>query len=996
MKSRNYFLRKRVTLPSFVMLISSVFSLFGEETNSEKGKVFWKEEAKPLLEQNCWECHGAKARIKGKLRLTTREGILGGGETGSAVDLKVPEKSLLLEMVSYKDEHHEMPPDGKQLKNEEVAILEKWIRLGLPFAPEDEIPGNEEENLSQWDNTVVNERTMAHWAYVKPKRLELPKLKKHKASHPIDHFILAKLESAGIDPNPLASKEALLRRASYDLTGLSPNEEDMDAFLDDKSKDAFEKAIDRLLASQQYGEKWGRHWLDLVRYAETNGYERDGDKSMAWRYRDYVIKAFNENKPYDRFVQEQLAGDELPDADADSITATGFHRLGIWDDEPADRKLARYDYLDDILRTTGEVFLGMTVGCARCHEHKIDPLPLKDYYSMLAFFANVSNHGKGKANLVKVESFSGNGQFQKQFDQWKKREDDLRKQLDKIEKDFLDELTLRQPEIKVKKPGNNAKVKQNVILHDARTGQVNWNYLNKKPEAHWFEIAYNDSKWETGKGGFGSKGAPGAIVRTEWHNQEIWLRTSFRLAAIPNNLSLNVHHDEDVEIYLNGKLIKKLGGHVNKYETHDVTKEVADVLQTGKNVLAVHCRQTGGGQYVDVGVTTSDQYADLASLMRKFGKDYIGDSALKSHKRVTRDLAGHASQKPSASKYEVMAVGESGNNVTRVLRRGNPLLEGDVVELGFPSVLRPPAAVVPVEYKTPRTSGRRRVLAEWITSKDNPLSARVMMNRLWQFHFGRGIVRTSSDFGFQGIKPTHPELLDWLSTEFMARDWNLKAMHKLIMTSQAYQRSSAPKASAYDKDPLNNFFWRFDMRRLTAEEVRDAVLAARGTINLDIGGPSVTPPLPDVILATASRKGAGWGKSTTEQANRRSVYVKVKRSMQMPILINHDMADTDSTCPVRFSTTVPTQSLNMLNGKFMNDSAKLFAKRIREEAGDAPAAQVAHAFQIAFARKPTDKEIAGGLAMMKEISEKANLSQEVALERFALFTLNLNEFVFLD
>ncbi len=997
MISRN-FIKISVTVSSIgLSWLSFAIMLPGAEPNSAEALAFWQKEAKPLLQQNCWKCHGAKERIKGDLRLTTRDGVLNGGEIGPSVNLEKPEASLLLEMISYKDEDHEMPPLGK-LKEDEIKIFEKWIQLGLPFDPKDEIHGKEDghEETTEGGNTKVNERTMAHWSYLKPKRTELPEVKDKSAKHPIDRFILSKLESAGLKPNPLAAKEALLRRAYYNLIGLAPGPDQVNEFLADKSPDAYEKVIDELLNSPQYGEKWGRHWLDLVRYAETNGYERDSEKPNVWRYRDYVIRAFNQNKPYDRFVQEQLAGDELPDKDADSITATGFHRLGIWDDEPADRKLARYDYLDDILRTTSDVFLGMSVGCARCHDHKIDPIPTKDYYSLLSFFANVSNHGKGGTNLVKVESFSGNGQFQGQYDQWKKREDDLRKQLEKIEKKFLDELAKRQPEIKVSKPGKNTKVKQNVLLHDARTGQVNWNYTTKKPENHWFEIAYDDAKWETGKAGFGSKGTPGSVVRTEWRTPEIWLRTSFRLGSVPNNLSLNVHHDEDVSIYLNGKLIKKLSGHVSKYETHDVSKEAADVLQTGKNVIAVHCRQTSGGQYVDVGVATSDNYADLASLMRKFGKDYVGDAAVKSYRRIEKDLTNHSAKKPSASKYDVMAVAESGNNVIKVLRRGNPVLEGDVVQPAFPSVLRPPEAIIPDDYKTPRTSGRRRVLAEWITSKENPVSARVMMNRVWQHHFGRGIVRSTSDFGFQGIEPTHPELLDWLATEFMAKDWDIKAMHKLLMTSQAYQRSSAPSKVNFEKDPINDLFWRFDMRRLTAEEVRDSVLGACGTLNLKPGGPSITPPLPRIVLATASRIGAGWGKSSPDESNRRSVYVKVKRSMQMPILINHDMADMDTSCPVRFTTTVPTQSLNMLNGKFMNDSAKLFAKRLRDEAGDDPAAQVAHALQITFSRKPADKEIAAGLAMIKDIQQKADLSKEVALERFALLALNLNEFIYLD
>ena len=977
-----------ILVPAFVL--SKV--LWSEEKFSADALEFWKKEAKPLLEQNCWKCHGAKERIKGDLRLTTREGVLKGGEIGPSVDLEKPEASLLLKMVSYKDEDHEMPPIGK-LKDEEIAILSKWIQLGLPFAPEDEIKGKDEHHKPlALDNTQVNDRTMAHWSYVRPKRHELPE--GTGASHPIDRFILARLKEEGLKPNPPASKTALLRRAHYDLTGLPPSPDEVEEFLSDKSNDAYEKVIDGLLSSPRYGEKWGRHWLDLVRYAETNGYERDGDKPQAWRFRDYVIKAFNDNKPYDRFIQEQLAGDELPDANAESITATGFHRLGIWDDEPADRALARYDYLDDILRTSSEVFLGMTIACARCHDHKIDPIPTKDYYSMLAFFANVSPHGKGGTNLRTVESYKGNEAYDNQLAAWKKREEDIRKKLETIEKDFLEELTLRQPGIKVLKPGQKGKILP--LLRDARAGESVWNYSFKKPENHWFEIAYDDSKWEAGKAGFGTKGTPGSIVRTTWSTKEIWLRTSFRLAAIPNNLQLTLHHDEDAKVYLNGKLILERGGYVSKYETHDVTKSAADVLQTGKNVIAVYCRQTSGGQYVDVGLGTSDAGADLTFLMRKFGKDYVGETAFKNFNRLNRDLVNHANQKPAASKFQVMSVAESGNRVTKVLRRGNPVLEGDVVEPAFPSVLRPPVATIPAEYKIQRSSGRRRVLAEWITSKDNPTTARVMMNRVWQHHFGRGIVRTTSDFGFQGSKPTHPKLLDWLATEFMARDWNLKAMHKFLMTSDAYKRSSAPNDEAFVKDPLNNRLWRFDMRRLTAEEVRDSVLAARGNLNFKMGGPSITPPLPQMVLATASRPGAGWGKSSPEESNRRSVYVKVKRSMHMPILINHDQADTDSSCPVRFVTTVPTQSLNMFNGKFMNDSAKTFARRLQAEAGDEPAEQVAHAFNIIFSRSPSKNEIDAGLAMLDDMSKSANLSKEVALERFALLALNLNEFIYLD
>jgi hypothetical protein len=308
-------------------------------------------------------------------------------------------------------------------------------------------------------------------------------------------------------------------------------------------------------------------------------------------------------------------------------------------------------------------------------------------------------------------------------------------------------------------------------------------------------------------------------------------------------------------------------------------------------------------------------------------------------------------------------------------------------------VLSPPE---PVISKLAKSSGRRTSLAEWIGSKDNPISARVMVNRIWQYHFGRGIVESSSDFGFQGTPPTHPKLLDWLAIQFMESGWNIKDMHRLIMSSEAYKRSSKPNDLALQKDPLNQSLWRYDMRRLTSEEVRDAVLAACGTINLQLGGPSVTPPVPDIILAGSSIKGKGWGASTPEQANRRSVYVKVMRSMQVPLLLNHDMADTDSTCPVRFNTTVPTQALNMLNGKFMNDAAKSFANRLRTEAGKEPSKQVEHALKLIFSRTPQTEEINAGVEMMKNMKSKFSLSHDEALDRFALLALNLNEFVYLD
>ena len=943
---------------------------------------FWSKEIKPLLEQNCWKCHGVD-KVRAELILTTREGILEGGEVGPAVDLENPSASLLLQMVSYKDEYHQMPPIGK-LSQDEIDALGKWVAMGLPFPKDDEIePKTTHSHVS---TTEVNETTKSHWAFKKPVLPKIPDSPAH--ANPIDRFIHAKLAEHNMPANPKAGDHTLIRRAYYDLTGLPPSPEEVAEYVSDKQPDKFSSLVDQLLKSPHYGEKWGRHWLDLVRYAETNGYERDGDKPQAWRFRDYVIDSFNQNKPYDQFILEQLAGDEIENPSAAAITATGFHRLGIWDDEPADRVLARYDYLDDIVRTTTEVFLGMTVGCARCHDHKIDPIPTKDYYSMLSFFANITPHGKREENIVEVKDSIGNISYKNEIKVWNRLRNHLQRHIFEFEEKFLAKYDSDSFNIKSKK----VRAQPIILINDARGDGNQWNYTERKPAQEWTEVGFNDNDWNTGKGGFGKVG-PKEKVGTEWVTSDIWLRTTFRLASIPKTLRVTLRHDEDVEVYLNGKLVFQNTGLFSKYETHDISQESADVLQTGKNVVAVHCSNTVGGQFIDLGLECFEEAVNHAELIRQYADRLMGEELYKQYKNRIRELGRHLPTKPKSDYYKALSVSEKGEQVTKILRRGNPALEGEEVLPAFPAVLSPPD---PVIQKLPKSSGRRTALAKWIGSKDNPISARVMINRIWQYHFGRGIVRSSSDFGYQGDLPTHPKLLDWLAIQFMESGWDIKAMHRLIMSSNAYKRSSMPNDKALAQDPLNHSFWRYDMRRLTSEEVRDSVLNACGTINLEMGGQSVTPPVPDIILAGSSVKGKGWGSCTPEQANRRSVYVKVMRSMQMPLLINHDMADTDSTCPVRFNTTVPTQALNMLNGKFMNDSAKAFANRLRNEGGKEMQDHVRNALRIVFSRTPKNKEINAGINMMKEMMENFNLSEEEALDRFALLALNLNEFVYLD
>ncbi|MEM7312092.1 MAG: DUF1549 and DUF1553 domain-containing protein, partial [Planctomycetota bacterium] len=645
-------------------------------------------------------------------------------------------------------------------------------------------------------------------------------------------------------------KRTLVRRAYYDLTGLPPSPEQVQAFLDDESPNAYEKLLDELLASKHYGEKWGRHWLDLVRYAESNSYERDGTKPFVWKYRDYVIRSFNEDKPYDQFIVEQLAGDEVDSSVADNIIATGYYRLGRWDDEPVDHKQAWFDDMDDVLKTTTESFLGLTVGCARCHDHKIDPVPQADYYRFLSFFRGVQRYGIRGGDTVTRQSTRLLG---------------------------TDEETA----------ANEKAVKEH--KHSLRDTE---HRLRKIEE----------------------------LVKKDF---------------------IDVEHEEFKHQMNRVPLVKKRVG-----------KKIGDKEFTQQQ---------------------ADEYATLT------------DKRAELRKNPPRELE------------RALCVTEKGSEVpsTFVQIRGNAHAEGEQVEPGFPSVLSPPEPSITTPANR-KSSGRRLALASWIVQPDNPLTARVMVNRIWQHHFGRGIVRSSSDFGFQGTAPTHPKLLDWLAMELVEGGWKLKRLHKIIMLSDTYCMTSTARSDALAADPINNLFWRYNMRRLTAEEVRDSVLAVNGTLNKDrMFGPSIYPKLAKEVLHGQSRPGAGWGNSSPEDLARRSVYIHIKRSLPVPLMASFDVADPDSPCPVRFNTVQPTQALAMINSKFINDEAAKMASYVEKQQSDDLDKQIETVLWRVTQRKPTDLEVTRGRDFVKLLKDSGNDDRK-AMQLFCVVALNLNEFLYLD
>ncbi|MBL8830608.1 MAG: PSD1 domain-containing protein [Planctomycetaceae bacterium] len=794
--------------------------------------IDFRRDIQPLLASRCYKCHGPST-AEGGLRLDDRTAALKPADSGKhAVVPSKPQESELLKRTSASDESERMPPDGKPLTAAQIALLRDWIAQGAEFRN--------------------------HWAFEPVTRPTPPTVKQQTwVKNPIDAFVLHGLEHAGLQPAPPADPVTLIRRITFDLTGLPPTPAEVDEWqeklkaesrkLGDQVSshdsaafsDQLSALVDKLLDSPRYGERWARHWLDLVRYADTNSFERDGVKPNAWKYRDYVIRSFNDDKPYDRFIKEQLAGDEFPQPTIDALTATGYYRLGLWDDEPADRKLARYDELDDILSTTSQVFLGLTLGCARCHEHKIDPIPQRDYYSMLAFIHEVPSYGTRSTQGMASQSDVSPPEIVAQHIQKEERKRRVEKELRDIE----------------------------------RAGIV--------------KMSSEDQRKSEGGG---------------------------RRKLL----------EEKLRDYLDAEQWKQYG------ELQAELKQIEQLqLPPRETVLAV---------------------------------------------------AYEAKQAPE----------------TFIWQRGNPHVPGAKVEPAFLTVLGGETPRIAPSSAAAKTTGRRTALANWLASDKNPLTARVMVNRVWQFHFGRGLVRSSSNFGYASTPPTHPELLDWLASEFMRNGWKLKDLHKLIVLSNTYRMSSHANATALAKDPTNDRLWRFDMRRLSAEEMRDAMLAVTGQLNLAMFGPGVRPEISAEVLAGQSNPGSGWAVSPKAEQNRRSIYVHVKRSLILPLLADFDFCDTDTSCAVRFSTTQPTQALGMINGKFAHDQATAFADRLRREAGADVEKQVTLALRLALGRPTTPADIDHGKQLIAALRERHKLSADQALKYYCLTVLNLNEFAYLD
>ncbi|MCK5942762.1 MAG: DUF1553 domain-containing protein [Planctomycetes bacterium] len=871
------------------------------------------------------------------------------------------------------------------------------------------------------------------WAYRPLSRPAPPAVEDERwVRSPIDAFVLAGLERRGLEPAPSADRHTLLRRVTYDLTGLPPTQAEIDAFVADTAPDAYDRVVDRLLASPQYGVKWAQHWLDVVRYAETDGYERDSEKPFVWRYRDWVIDAINADMPYGEFLTRQLAGDELPDAKVADHVATGYYRLGIWDDEPTDREQHRYDDLDGIADTTARSMLAISMGCARCHDHKKDPLPQRDYHSFLGYFENIAPYDK-QAQTIPTDG--AKARYEAAMAAYERDAQQCREALQALARERLgdgdgidaERLARAAADVVARYDGDVASATElldavgghhgavdgQVVQVDGRRGKA----LRFDGDDHAriprvvedsFTVSFfvrsdqrgrgrkADPRWFTGTGLVDGE-VPGIV--DDWGIA--WIADGM-IAAGTGRPETFVHsasgYDDGAWHHVAFTRDRESGRIALYVDGQLAGSEVGSKrpLTTPDDLVVGRMRPGGPGFHGDLdeltffGRALSD--AEVAALALELPGGIAAAEAIAGSDALARLTELRT---PDLETVKVLAVRERGVDgpIAYVRLRGNVHAKGPQVELGVPGMLGEATRFVPSQ--TSHSSGRRLALAKWITAPDNRLTWRVIANRLWQHHFGRGIVRSSNDFGRLGDRPTHPQLLDWLACEVLARGQSLKAMHRLIVCSSTYRMSSQANPAALAEDPLNDAFWRFDRRRLTAEEVRDSILAVNGTLNPELGGPSVYPPLPKAVLLTASRPDAAWGKSSPRQAARRSIFVHVKRSLPEPLLASFDRADTDNSCPVRFATVQPTQALSMINGDFANLQAERFAKRLAGEVQGLEA-QLRRGLELTTQRPARDADLQRLLRLAKDLRVDFGRDPHEVLQRCCLVMLNSNEFLFLD
>lgn len=996
-------------LSQFLVLFGILLLALPRPSSGAEREVDFQDDVAPIFQKRCLSCHNDELK-QGKLSLQTRKSALKGGESGEVIVPGNPDGSYLLSLITPSKGKAEMPKEADPLSPTEVATIRQWIEQGAKWPADFKLePRIADRNW--WSLKPLN----------KPRLPGVTDTERRWARTPIDLFIASKHRDENLTPAKEADKRALIRRLSYDLTGLPPTPDDVTAFLADPEPTAYEKLVDQLLASPQYGEHWARHWLDVVHYADTHGYDKDKPRPHAWPYRDYVVRSWNSDKPYHRFVKEQIAGDALWSNTRDGIAATGFLAAGPWDyighvevpESKIDGKVARHLDRDDMVTTTLNTFASLTAQCARCHDHKFDPIRMEDYYSLQAVFAAIDRANRplplaGEAAEQKAQLMKRKAALEVEQQKLKQeitrqagpRLRELEKQLEKLSQG---ELLPARPEF-----GYHSGISQ----QQSTTKWVQLDLGKSQALESILLVGCHDNYNNIGAGfGFPLR-----------YKIEVSNDSAFRnnVVVIQDQTQTDAPNPGVVPLCFAAKSLGKVR-YIRVTATKLAPRKNDFIFALGE-ILAFD--SSGRNQALNGTVTSQDSIEapvrwgrqnlvdgsffgqrksqDLTALarlqierqavIRKAGTKPLRDQ-LESLQRQLDSLENERRSLPKppfvyAAATQFASQGqfkptEGKPRPVNLLARGDVTQPGKVVQPGTVSLI----PNVPGRFTLPSNHSegdRRRELAAWLTRRDNPLTWRSIVNRVWLYHFGRGLVDSPNDFGRGGQTPSHPQLLDWLAADFRDNGQSFKRLHRLICLSATYRQSSAPNAANARRDANNAFLWRMNRRRLTAEEIRDSVLAVSGHLRTEMGGPGfqdfrIEKPQhsPHYEYDKASLDDPGL--------HRRAIYRFIVRSQPHPMMTVLDCADPARSVPKRDETLTPLQSLSLMNNPFPLAMAERFAVRLKREYPSRDQ-QLDRAYRLLLGRIPTSHER----------DDLANFTQQFGLTATCRLLFNLNEFLFVD
>ncbi len=952
-------------------------------------------EIQPIFQKSCVGCHGAKSQL-GNLRLDSREAA------ARTIAAKNPDASSLYQRVAGIGDQARMPMGGKPLAPAEIAVIKRWIEAGADWP----------EALS------AKAEIKKHWAFVPPVRSAVPAVKSLWGRTPIDRFVLARLEQEGLQPSPEADRITLLRRLHLDLTGLPPSIADVDRYLADKSPQAYERAVDRLLGSPHYGERWGRHWLDAARYADSDGFEKDKPR-FVWFYRDWVINALNRDMPYNQFLTEQLAGDLLPNATQDQRVATGFLRNSMINEEGGiDPEQFRMEAMFDRMDAVGKSMLGLTIGCAQCHNHKFDPLKQEEYYRLFAFL-NSSYEGsiavytpqeqQRRAEILsKIREIETDGQhrdasWSQRFEAWKQSIEARRPAW-----------TVLRPEVEDISTGGQKYVPQadGSLLAAGYAPTKHRVHLTVKTgltkiSAIRLELLL-DPNLPMGGPGRSTKGTA-ALTEFEAEYEDasgkrraICISDASATVNMPEALLEPQFHDKSEAQQKNLRVTGPIRYAIDKDRNTAWSTDAGPgrrnqpreavfvfdepVLSGSPITLHIYLRQDHGGWNSDanqnqnlgrfrLSATDASDAVALPPLQFSSWRETQPQWAAR-NAEIEKLWAKHPE---GTSQLVLQELAEQRS--TKMLIRGDFLKPGKPVEPGVPAFLNPLPAGAPAN---------RLTLAQWLTDRNAPTTARAIVNRVWQTYFGTGLVATSEDLGTQAEPPSHPELLDWLAVEFMESGWSLKKLHRLIVTSAVYRQSSAVTPELLAKDPANRLLARGPRFRVEGEIVRDVTLAASGLLNAKVGGPSVFPPAPEFLFQPPASYGPKiWDEEKGTERYRRALYTFRYRSVPYPMLQTFDTPNGDISCVRRTRSNTPLQALTTLNEPLFLEAASALGKLAVSEGGRTDGERLGYAFRRVVSRPPTAAERDELLSFLDR--NRRARGEEAAWTAIARVLLNLDE-----